>query len=99
MKYTHYKIGQKINSNTETYTDHEILCETFEVKNSGILRILTKWTEELQGKMKNAEDSILKRPFRFKKSKGFQFVKLNNNQKNDLYQEAKRKIKEMNLFF
>jgi hypothetical protein len=44
MKYTHYMIGQKISSNTELYSDKEIQTEIFDVKNSSILRILTKWT-------------------------------------------------------
>lgn len=45
MKYTHYLIGQKISSNTELYSEKEIQTEIFDVKNSSILRILTKWTE------------------------------------------------------
>lgn len=45
MKYTHYLIGQKISNNTELYSDKEIQTEIFDVKNSSILRILTKWTE------------------------------------------------------
>lgn len=47
MKYTHFLIGQKISPNTELYSDKEIETEIFDVRNSSILRILTKWTEEL----------------------------------------------------
>jgi hypothetical protein len=92
LKYTHYLIGRKLSSNTELYSDLDIQTEIFDVKNSSILRILAKWTEELELKIINAEENILKRPFRFKKNAAFEFSKLNANQKNDLYQETKRRI-------
>lgn len=59
---------------------------------------MTKWTEELERKIMSAEEEILKRPFRFKRNKEAEFSKLNANQKNDLYQEAKRRSKEVFSF-
>jgi hypothetical protein len=44
MNYTHYKIGRKISPSTELYSDKEIETEIFDVRNSSILRLLTKWT-------------------------------------------------------
>lgn len=55
-KYTSYKISQKINPNTETYTESEINSGFFEVKSTAVLRVLTKWIEELQTKIKNARE-------------------------------------------
>lgn len=50
-KYTSFKIGAKINPNTETYKEHEISQGSFVVKSTAILRVLTKWTEELEKKI------------------------------------------------
>lgn len=62
------------------------------------MRILTKWTEELEKKIVDCEENILKRPFRFKKNKPYEYSKLNANQKNDLYQETKRRAKDVKVF-
>ena len=59
---------------------------------------MTKWAIELEKKIKNCEEEILKRPFRFKRQAKGEFSKLSANQKNDLYQEAKSKVKEISLF-
>lgn len=45
MRYTSYKIGTKINPNTELFTDADIKAGYFEVKSTSILRILTKWID------------------------------------------------------
>lgn len=50
-KYTSYLIGQKINPNTEIYKDYEISQGYFMVKSTAILRVLSKWTEELEKKL------------------------------------------------
>jgi hypothetical protein len=50
-KYSSYKIGTKINPNTELYSEAEIKAGFFEVKSTSILRILTKWIEELEKKI------------------------------------------------
>lgn len=68
------------------------------MRNSSILRLLTKWTEELEKKIVECEDQILKRPFRFKKNKPFEYSKLNATQKNDLFQETKRRAKDVKSF-
>ncbi len=55
-KYTSFKIGQKLDSNTELYTDNEIAEGIFKVKSTAVLRVITKWIEELSSKIKKAKD-------------------------------------------
>jgi hypothetical protein len=45
--YSSYAIGRKIPKNTPKYTDFDIQCGVFFVKAPSILRIITKWVEEL----------------------------------------------------
>ncbi len=45
--YSSYAIGRKIPKNTPKYTDMEIQYGVFFVKAPSILRIITKWVEEL----------------------------------------------------
>lgn len=45
--YSSYAIGRKIPKNTPKYTDMEIQSGVFFVKAPSILRIITKWVEEL----------------------------------------------------
>ena len=45
--YSHYVIGRKIPKNTPQYNDLEIQHGVFFVKSPSILRIITKWVEEL----------------------------------------------------
>lgn len=45
--YTKFVIGRKINKNTPRYTNPEIENGIFFVKSTSILRIITKWVEEL----------------------------------------------------
>ena len=40
----------------------------------------------------------MKRPFRFKKNKPYEYSKLNANQKYDLFQETKRRSKDVKKF-
>lgn len=46
-KYTSYRIGLKMSANTEAYTKKEIENGQFKVKHTAVLRILTKWIQEL----------------------------------------------------
>lgn len=46
-EYTHYAIGRKISKNIQTYTEEEITSGHLTIKSPSILRILTKWCEEL----------------------------------------------------
>jgi len=45
--YSYYLIGRKIPKNTPKYTEDEIKSGIFFVKSPAILRIITKWLEEL----------------------------------------------------
>ena len=45
--YTNYLIGRKISENTVPYTEEEIKSKNLIIKSPAILRILTKWCEEL----------------------------------------------------
>ena len=45
--YSSYAIGRKIPKNTPEYTNLEIQYGVFFVKSPSILRIITKWVEEL----------------------------------------------------
>lgn len=46
-EYTHYAIGRKISKNIQTYSEEEIQSGHLNIKSPAILRILTKWCEEL----------------------------------------------------
>ena len=48
--YTHYVIGRKISKNVDTYSESEIEEGHLTIKSPSILRILTKWCEELWSK-------------------------------------------------
>lgn len=69
----------------------------FEVKSTSILRILTKWIEELENKIFKAKEYIQKRSFRFKNHHK-DFSKLNSSQKNDLYIEATKQVQGLEDF-
>ena len=45
--YTHYVIGRKISKNVPVYSDSEIEEGHLTIKSPAVLRILTKWCEEL----------------------------------------------------
>lgn len=98
-KYTSYKIGQKLDPNTELYTDNEIAEGIFKVKSTAVLRVITKWIEELSSKIKKAKDEILYNPFRVKMNNDKETqIKLSSGEKNDLYQSALSKKDEMTLY-
>jgi len=43
-----YEIGQKIPNNVDTYSKQELKNRDLKCQHSSILRILTKWTENLE---------------------------------------------------
>ncbi len=96
-KYSSYKMGTKLNPNTELFTESEIKAGFFDVKSTAILRILTKWIEELEKKIFHAKEYIQKRSFRFKNSEK-SFSKLNASQKNDLYLEATKQVDKLKAY-
>lgn len=50
--YTHSLIGRKVSENVELFTAKEIDSSTLVIKHPAMLRILTKWCEELWNKFK-----------------------------------------------
>ena len=46
-------IGRKISKNTDPYTPDEIERKSMKIKSPAVLRILTKWCEELWSKFEN----------------------------------------------
>ncbi len=46
-KYTSFLIGRKISQNTEYFTEEQIKSKIITIKSPAILRIMTKWCEEL----------------------------------------------------
>lgn len=52
--YTNYLIGRKVSENVDLFNEGEIENEHLVVKHPSILRILTKWCEELESKFTNA---------------------------------------------
>lgn len=47
-------IGQKIPIGVPTFSDEDIESSKFKIYDSSILRLLTKWAEELRNKIFNA---------------------------------------------
>lgn len=65
-----YLISHKIPPGTPLFTEQEVEGGNFKVHDSSVLRILTKWAEELREKLTNAEETIVKRSHRFKVRSG-----------------------------
>lgn len=65
-----YLIAHKIPAGTPLFTEQELEGGSFKVHDSSVLRILTKWAEELREKLSNAEEAIVKRAHRFKVRSG-----------------------------
>ena len=49
-EYTSYAIGGKISKNVATFSEEEISTGYLKIKSPAILRILTKWCNELWSK-------------------------------------------------
>ncbi len=58
--YTSFLIGRKISQNTEPFTEDQINSKSISINSPAILRILTKWCEELWQKFEN-ENYFLER--------------------------------------
>lgn len=70
------------------------------MNDSSILRILTKWAEELREKLENAEETLSKRSHKFKTKNG-KFVNLEVDLREKLYfaaQEEEKKIEDFMVF-
>ena len=46
--YTDYKIGRKLSENTPKFTETEIKSSNLNIKSSALMRVITKWCEELE---------------------------------------------------
>jgi hypothetical protein len=57
--YTSYLVGRKIPKNTLLYTEEEIADGVFFVKSHAVLRIVTKWVEDLKKYFEKPEKTIL----------------------------------------
>ena len=73
-------IGHKIPIGVKTFTDEDIYSTKFKAYDSSILRLLTKWADELRNKITEAEDTIYRRMFKFKNKRG-RLITLDNNLK------------------
>jgi hypothetical protein len=47
QQYTSYKIGRKVPESTRPFSEEEISSRNIRIDNPQILRLLTKWCEEL----------------------------------------------------
>ena len=63
-----FAIGQKISSEVKTFTEKEIRSGRFRVHHSAILRVMTKWSQELYKKISQASEKIRHRIHKFKTS-------------------------------
>jgi hypothetical protein len=81
------QIGHKIPIGVPLFTEEDIQASNFHIKDSSILRLLTKWAEELRDKILNAEDSIYHRRFKFVNNKGKR-INLEPGMRQLLYQAA-----------
>ena len=80
-------MGQKIPIGVPLFSDEDIKATKFKINDSSILRLLTKWAEELRNKIVEAEEIIYRRRFKFKDNKG-KLVNLEPEMKRSLYQAA-----------
>ena len=63
-EFTAYQIGRKLSKNTKTFSKEEIEEGKLEINDSALLRILTKWCEELEGVFKPTTIFSKEEPFR-----------------------------------
>ncbi len=64
QSYTSYLIGQKLGDGNAPFSEYDIKSGTFKLNSSAMMRVLTKWCEELEDCFNGK--SILQRetPFR-----------------------------------
>jgi hypothetical protein len=63
-------ICHKIPIDVSLFSEDDIESSKFKANDSSILRLLTKWAEELRNKIVNAEETIYRRRFKFKNNRG-----------------------------
>lgn len=67
MKKKHdFSIGQKIPSGVRPFSQKDMIDKNFTAKNSAVLRILTKWAENLENIIDNPEAFTTNRSYPFK---------------------------------
>ena len=69
-KRKHYALGQKIPASVKPFTREEIKNKEFSAKHSSVLRILTKWAENLEKIFENPEKSVKNRLYPFQAHNG-----------------------------
>jgi hypothetical protein len=79
---------------TEVFSDEDIEGSNFKINDSSVLRILTKWGEELRAKLENAEEAITKRAYKFK-MRGDKLVNLDMDLREQLYFAAHSENKKI----
>ena len=84
-------IGHKIPIGIKLFSEECIQASRFKVFDSSILRLLTKWAEELRNKIFNAEETISRRMFKFKNERG-RLISLEPTMKRHLYSAALKEI-------
>lgn len=62
----YYAIGQKIPSEVKLFSEKDIKSGHFKIQHSSVLRVITKWTEELRDKFEKADELIRYRIHKFK---------------------------------
>ena len=67
-EYTSSQIGRKLSKNLRKFTKEEIELGKIEIDDSALLRILTKWCEELEGVFKST--TIFSKEERFRMMNG-----------------------------
>jgi hypothetical protein len=78
---------QKIPEEAKSFTAKEIRSGQFRVYHASILRVMTKWAEELYSKIEEASDRIRHRVHKFKtKNNKLRFCRV--EEKEYLYQAA-----------
>ena len=58
-------MGQKLPSGLETFGNNDLKDRNFNAKHSSVLRVITKWAENLDAVFENAEKFVLNRNYPF----------------------------------
>ena len=90
-------IGQKIPADVPCFTQEELEGGSFKSYDSSIGRLLTKWADELTKVLRDPEEHIHKRIFKFKDNEGKQ-VTLSSQLKGMLYRAAKKEYAEAKAY-
>ena len=74
-EFTFFQIGRKLSKNTKKFNKEEIEEGKLEINDSALLRILTKWCEELKSVFKPTTIFSKEEPFRMMDGKEKHFSK------------------------